>query len=205
MNKISIDVVLLPSKEIMGKAIEINKQLLKTNENIIILDKKKCLPHISLVMGCIDENDLLKIKKIIQEASKQFSPLNLSIIDTYTDTIPSGKRVPGYKIEKTKGLQDLHEKIIKIISPYFIDSSKITLDTLYPTPKPEEITLSWIKNYLKGSSFEKFFPHITLGCGEAPQLESPISFTASTLAVCHLGNYCTCREILMTVNLKNKT
>ena len=43
MAKIAIDVVLLLSDEMMDKAIEINKELLKDFEGDIILDKEKCL------------------------------------------------------------------------------------------------------------------------------------------------------------------
>jgi len=63
MTEIAIDVVLLPSDGMMNRAIEINKVLLKENENKIILHKEKCLPHISLCMGCIEENKIPDIKK----------------------------------------------------------------------------------------------------------------------------------------------
>jgi len=65
MRKIAIDVALLPSKEMMDKAIEINKELLKKYEDKIILDKEKCLPHISLCMGCIDEDRIPEVKQIL--------------------------------------------------------------------------------------------------------------------------------------------
>ncbi len=71
MAKIAIDVVLLPSEEMMNKAIEINKELLKNNEDKIILDKEKCLPHISLCMGCIEEDKIPEIKNILDEGNEK--------------------------------------------------------------------------------------------------------------------------------------
>ena len=50
MAKIAVDVVLLPSEEMMDKAIEINRELLKRFDNKIILNKENCLPHISLAI-----------------------------------------------------------------------------------------------------------------------------------------------------------
>jgi hypothetical protein len=44
MNKIAIDVVLLPSPDMTTTAIEINQELLKTFDNKIILNAKNCLP-----------------------------------------------------------------------------------------------------------------------------------------------------------------
>ena len=63
MNKTAIDVVLLPSEVMMAKAIEINRELLKTFDNKIILDIKNCLPHISLCMGVVSNEDIQKSRK----------------------------------------------------------------------------------------------------------------------------------------------
>ncbi len=45
-----------------------------------------------------------------------------------------------------------------------------------------------------------------IGIGEVENeicgIEFPIQFTASKLALCHLGNYCTCRKILSLHDLK---
>ena len=58
------------------------------------------------------------------------------------------------------------------------------------------------KNYPEKSSFENFFPHITIGYGEINNFSFPIIFSVSKLALCHLGNHCTCRKILASTNLK---
>jgi hypothetical protein len=77
-------------------------------------------------------------------------------------------------------------------------------------PMASESTLAWIKNYPEKSSFEKFFPHITIGYGEINDYSfgfpqggvPPIEFAVSKLALCHLGNHCTCRKILASAELK---
>lgn len=67
-----------------------------------------------------------------------------------------------------------------------------------PNQQVEEVTMYWIKNYPKESSFEKFSPHITIGFGEVEGetcgIKFPLRFSVSKLALCHLGNYCTCRD-----------
>ena len=73
MSRIAIDIVLLPSKKMMNTIIEINKELLRTNRNKIILGTKTNLPHISLCMGGIDENEVPKIISVINEISKSFT------------------------------------------------------------------------------------------------------------------------------------
>lgn len=208
MNKIAVDIVLLPSEEMMDKAIDLNKKLLKNYDNIpastgIILNKEKCFPHISLAMGVIDKNEILNINQILHNISKEFSIMNLNAISIYADIIPSGKKVSCYKIENTRQLQLFHKKIMKKMLHYF--TYYVTAEMIYSQKEVEKITLDWIRNYQKRSSFENFSPHITIGFGEIGNTNLPIKFISSKLALCHLGNYCTCKKILLSINLKIST
>jgi len=204
-NKIAVDVVLLPHNEIMDKAIEVNQALIKTFDKKIILNKENCLPHISLAMGCIKKDDIPEMDTVLKDITEKFSPITLTISDIRTETIPTGEKVSGFEIVKTKDLQLLHETVMNKLSPYF--TYDVSLDMIYtlPNQQVEEGTTHWIKNYPKESSFERFSPHITIGIGDAASktrgLKFPIQFTASKLALCHLGNYCTCRKIVLSHEL----
>jgi hypothetical protein len=70
--------------------------------------------------------------------------------------------------------------------------------------------LAWIKSYPEKSSFERFSPHITIGYGEINDYSFPpqgvlrtMKFAVSRLALCHLGNHCTCRRILASIEYKS--
>ncbi len=229
MAEIAVDVVLLPSEEMADKAIAANKELLKQCADKIVLDKENCLPHISLAMGCIDERDIADIEKILQAAAKQSSLGQLNIIGIHTGTNSAGEKVSVFQIEKTEALQSLHEEVMQKLAPYF--SYDVTADMVLSPPMAGESTLAWIKNYPEKSSFEKFSPHITIGYGEINDYSFPpqgvlrkstgrltaeslelrtIKFAVSTarcpvekLALCHLGNHCTCRKILASAELKS--
>jgi hypothetical protein len=188
MAKIAIDIVLLPPEEIMDQAIEINKKL---KDDPIKLNKINCLPHISLCMGLMNENDFEKIKNIILEISKDFFKLNLKINKICNQSI-------SFKISYNQNLQKLHEKIMLKLFPYLTYDAKI--ENCFSPPKVNEKTLFWINNYKK-TSFENFDPHITLGINDFEEKDLKINLFASKLAICHLGNYCTCRKILYEVNL----
>ncbi|MDD4333317.1 MAG: hypothetical protein PHT51_04365 [Patescibacteria group bacterium] len=189
MSKIAIDVVLLPPENIMDKAIKINQQFV---DDSIKLNKKNCLPHISLCMGIVDEKNLPEIKTIISKLSKRFFklPLMINKIDS---------RHICFEIKKNKTIQKLHEEIMKGLSPYL--SYKATTKMCFTPPPIVKKTLTWINNYKK-TSFKNFYPHITLGISKLENKKIKINFTASKLAVCHLGNYCTCRKILFSMKLK---
>ena len=189
MSKIAIDVVLLPPEDIMNKAIEINKQL---SNDPIRLNKGNCLPHVSLFMGVVEEENLPKIKEIINKIAAQFSKLSLTISRINYEHC-------GFDIQKTGDLQKLHETIMTKLDNYL--TNKATTDMCFSPPPVVEKTLFWINNYREISSFKKFYPHITLGISKIEGKELNIDFTASKLAICHLGNYCTCRKILHSANL----
>jgi 2'-5' RNA ligase len=212
MAEIAVDVVLLPSEEMADKAIEANRQLLRQCAGVpdkIVLDKENCLPHISLAMGCIVEKDIADIEKVLQTIAKQYSLEQLSVTGIHVGTSSGGEKVSVFRIERTKTLRLLHEEIMQRMAPYF--SYDVTADMIFSPPEAGESTLLWIKNYPGKSSFENFFPHITIGYGEIGDLPFgsceagtfPIKFTASKLAVCHLGNHCTCRKILASAELKS--
>lgn len=204
MAKIAVDAVLLPSEEMTERAIAVNKELLKQYTNKgdkIVLDKESCLPHISLAMGCIDERDITDIEGVLQTIAKQSSLGRLGVIGVHGGMNSAGETVSVFEIEKTEGLQLLHEAVMRGLAGYF--SYEVTADMLISTTKVSESTLAWIKNYPEKSSFKRFFPHITIGYGGINDLSFPIEFTASKLALCHLGNHCTCRKILTSAGLES--
>jgi len=51
MAKIAVNIVLLPSQEMMETAIEANRKLHKQPAGGIILDKENCLPHLTVGHG----------------------------------------------------------------------------------------------------------------------------------------------------------
>ena len=225
MAEIAVDAVLLPSDEMMDKAIEANRELLQQCIGFpqggvpdkIVLDKKNCLPHISLAMGCIDEEDIADIEKVLQTIAKQCRLEQLSVMDIHVGTSSADEKVSIFQIEKTEALQSLHEEVMQRLALYF--SYDVTADMIFsrfprsgvPAPEAGESTLLWIKNYPEKSSFENFFPHITIGYGEIDDYSFgsreagslPMRFTASKLALCHLGNHCTCRKILASAELRS--
>ncbi len=207
MGRIAVDVVLLPDEVMTNKAIEVNAKLVEQFGRKIVLHKENCLPHISLAMGCIDEADVSAIEKVLTAIAERCTIGELQILGINTSTNLSddsqdsrGETVSVFEVEKTRELQLLHEKVMEKIQPYF--SSIVTSDMIYDDEDVAETTLEWIKSYREKSSFARFFPHITIGCGQVQEQRFPIKFTASKLALCHLGNHCTCRKILASIELK---
>ena len=199
MPLIAVDVVLLPSEEMMNIAIQANKELLQQNPQKIALDKVSCLPHISLAMGCIQKKNISEIEILLKNITRENSIGVLSATCVCVQKNSTGETVSVLQIENTYSLQRLHEQLMQKLVPFF--SYEVRADMILGNGSVSKTTLLWIKNYPEKSSYGNYFPHITLGYGEIIITNIPIQFSVSKLALCHLGNHCTCKKVLAAVDL----
>lgn len=190
MAKIAVDVVLLPSETMADTVVEANRRL---SDSRIILSKEGCLPHISLAMGCIEQESICRIEGVLSEIAEQFAADPLKIAGIHLGTNSHGERVSSLQIERTEAIQSLHEELMRRLKPYV--SYDVTADMLL-TPPISESTLRWITDFPNKSAYANFFPHITIGYGEIGVFSFPAEFSVSKLALCRLGNHCTCRKVL---------
>ena len=148
-------------------------------------------------MGCIEEEDTSEITNVLTDIVKENPIGELRITGVRISQNARGENVSSFEIERTAKLQRLHEEIMKAMEPYF--SYDVTEDMIYPSGEVAESSLEWIRNYRAKSSFEKFWPHITLGYGIIEDVKFTARLVVSKLALCWLGNHCTCRKILAAV------
>jgi 2'-5' RNA ligase len=199
MPEIAVDVVLLPSEEMMDRVIHANKELLRQYPKKIVLDKATCLPHISLAMGYIHQKSVPEIEIVLKNAGREHPIGVLSASGVRVQKNSSGEIVSVLQIENTDSLQSLHEQLMQKLAHFF--SYDVRADMVFGDESVSKSTLLWIKNYPEKSSYSNFFPHITLGYGEIKITNLPIEFSVSKLALCHLGNHCTCRKVLAASEL----
>jgi len=139
-------------------------------------------------MGCMDDNDLAKIGKILKQIAEKNKTLSLKTLSGPTDKA-------CFEIYNNSFLKLLHETVMNELEPYLtydVDKTMINKSG----GKINALTIDYIKHFRAESAFDKFTPHITLGSGEASLDIPEIHFKASKIALCHLGNFCTCRKIL---------
>ncbi len=199
MVRIATDVVLLPDETMTERAIEVNKRLVGDHREEIVLSRKTHLPHISLAMGCIDEKDIATIGELLHNLARETTVDRLSMVGIISSINSRGEKTSLLEVAKTDELQRLHERIMGEMGPFF--SHDVT-ETMIFDDVVAATTLEWIRDYPQKASSERFGPHITIGYGELePGLSFPIEFRVTRLALCHLGNHCTCRKILAAASL----
>jgi|WetSurMetagenome_2_1015567.scaffolds.fasta_scaffold53700_4 2'-5' RNA ligase len=200
-SRLAVDVVLLPSSLMADRVIEVNRELVRRCGNRIVLNRLNCFPHISLCMGVLEEKDIPVVSKILTRIGEKVSPLNLTAIDLSAHADSKGETISSFEIKITKALRRLHESIMNELVLFL--NYEVTEEMLFTPPPVSEGTLRWINTFPEESSFKNFRPHITAGFGRARPEKLPIMFTASKLALCHLGNHCTCRKILAVAEFGN--
>jgi 2'-5' RNA ligase len=194
MSRLAVDIILFPSSLMADRVIEVNRELVRQYGEKIVLNRLQCFPHISLCMGVLEEKTIPVVSKILTKTGNGIPPLNLTATGLTAHLDSKGEIISGFEIKTTQELQLLHETIMKELARFL--NYEVTKEMLFTPPPVSDSTLRWIKTYPEKSAFKNFRPHITAGFGEALPVELPIGFIASKLALCHLGNFCTCRKIL---------
>ncbi len=200
--RIAVDVVLLPDQAMSNRAIEVNALLVREHGRRIVLGPGDGLPHISLAMGCIDPGQVEPIGTVLRETA-QAHPLGELVVTGIVTTLNAkGHQISSFVLAQTSALQSLHEDVTRRTQPYF--SYDPAAGMIYGDGPVAESTLAWIRTFREKSSFAAYFPHLTLGYGPVEQpMTFPMRMTARCLALCHLGNHCTCRRLLTQVEIRS--
>jgi 2'-5' RNA ligase superfamily len=184
---IALDVAVLPPADVSAKAIALSAALPDAESPPLRLDADH-LPHITLMQLFARVNELDLVLSKVDETLRGVPPLSLAVTGG-----GQGTNSVSMTIEKAPPLVQLHERLMEALrgverpdggtGAFFGDDARLR-DVL------------WVTGYRLKSSFHHFEPHITLGHGAEPPLIEPFTFEADTVAVCHLGRYCTCRRVL---------
>jgi hypothetical protein len=192
MKRFAIDVVILPPESVMDMAIEQNRLLQKSRPDNIMLSKTHYLPHISIVMGCLSEDKLDDADIVLQAIAARRSAMELQV--PCIKTVSGNKTTVTYDIKLSHELITFHELVVSSFKPLLTQDA--SNEALADAPPIESSSINWINHFIPQHCFDHFWPHITLGFGEPLKPFQPFSFKASRLAICHLGNHCTCKNIL---------
>jgi 2'-5' RNA ligase len=200
MSSLVVDIVLLPSPRMSDRVIAVNKKLVRCYGRKIVLDSKNCFPHISLCMGVLEEKDIPAVSKILTQIGEKSAPLNLTAVSLTAHADSKGEMISSFEIKITEELRRLHGIIMKELARFL--TREVSADMFFTPPPVDETTFHWVREYPEKSAFKNFQPHITAGFGKADPIKLPIRFTVSKLALCRLGNHCTCRKVLASASFR---
>lgn len=187
---IALDVAILPPPDVSAKAVAISASLPAEDFVGLRLDESH-LPHITLMQLFAQKADLDALVARVDDVVRDTAPMTLGVTGgaRHGDTV-------SIAIENTPPVAALHKRVMSALHEFarsgggqnaFFEHEARLRDVL------------WVAGYRLKSSFLSFQPHITLGhASEAPVIE-PFDFEATTVAVCHLGKFCTCRRVFRRI------
>lgn len=204
-NKLAVDIVLIPPAEIIKLAVDITRACPESAEDDYVLDTQDSLPHLTLLLGKVSRDSLPEVGRTLEDAGRKFGPLDLEITEINDLTkhdvgIERKKERREFLVAKTEELVNLHKTVLSCMKPFLLPGPAEPEMFINPESISRSV-LGWVETFATLTAGKNFRPHISFGPAKPDDLIFPIKFTASRLALCHLGPHCTCRKVLWSTTL----
>jgi hypothetical protein len=197
MSRYAIDVVILPPEPVMDLAISWNKRLSYLEDQSIMLNTMDTLPHVSLLMGGLATERLQEATATLDKIIRRLPFVSMEITGLrFTD---GSHPVAALDIALSHELSGFQRVLIEAFRPLI--TQDVQREDLFDAPPINASAVEWINRFMPEQCYERFWPHITLGHGRLVEKQQSLTFRATRIAICHLGNHCTCRKILAEVQL----
>jgi 2'-5' RNA ligase len=184
---IALDVAILPPPAISRRAIELSATL-PAGESQGLRLGGDVLPHVTLTQQFVPAQDIDDVLASLGAALASHDALRLNVTGA-----GKAESVVWMTIESTPALVQLHRDLMDVLSP-FERPDGTSAAFLDGQARPGDVV--WVAGFRRASSYAAFTPHITLGHSSGlPEVEL-LAFDASTIAACHMGEFCTCRRVL---------
>jgi len=184
---LAIDVALLLPEAVNARACAISDTL----EDEGFRFDETHLPHVTLLQQFVAREHLPALSDRIDKVARATAAVTVRVtgIEQYEDT-------PYLAIERTPALQRLHENLLEEAASFHLPAGGPTAFHEANDEPPRPADILWVTRFRVDASRDHFWPHVTLGKGKADTGIEPFHFTATNLALCHLGRFCTCRIVL---------
>ena len=194
---VALDVAILLPPALAASVESLNKQLKAPPEGFRFNERH--LPHISLVQQFSPTTELDAIQETIGGVVGQHPSFELTLASVTTNQTTASLRVTPSAV-----LGTLHRRLMDQLAAFDVgvgDDCAFTRSDSKPASAPRARDISWVNQFRTEAAYDAFTPHVTLGIGTLKTTFPTATFTASTLALCVLGRFCTCQEVLASWTL----
>lgn len=189
---LALDIAMLPPPAVRQRAVQLSAMLPADESHDLRLDADH-LPHITLTQQFVRVDELDAMFERVDEALRGQPPLTIHVTGG-----GKGASSVWMAVERTEAIATLHERLMDALrgferpggppAAFFAGDARVG-------------DVAWVTGYRLKSSLSAYTPHITLGHASDPPPVDPFTFTATTVAACHLGRFCSCRHVLRTWEL----
>ena len=194
---LAVDIVLLPPTSIARQCVALSRRL---GSELVL--GPRAWPHLTLAMACVDMDDLPAIAAGLRALAGGTAPFDVTLSGTRAIT-GSSHVTAWYEARRTRPLSNLHRASVALLAPYRRARAP---EAAFARVGGEQVSASsrrWVSRFEKDASGARYRPHVTLGYGTPPAAPA-LQFPARRLALCWLGNHCTCALVLAEARIRAK-
>jgi len=192
---VAIDVALLPPRSISDHAIRLSAALPQAESRGLLLNDTN-RPHITLTQNFVAAREIGAVRAAVSAVLDRRDRLSLRVSGP-----GRGSSSVWMRIEPSKELTDLHRALMDALRP-FEQSGATAAAFSGADPRPGD--LKWVAGFRRRSSYSRYTPHITLGHAAKPPHVEPSAFTVERVALCRLGRFCACPEVVESWTLGSR-
>ena len=190
---VALDVVLLLPSAAATAVARLNAQLEPPPAGFVFDDTH--LPHVTLVQQFVREADLAMALGVLVPTA-----LETPAIPLRGTGLRRGRTTTSLGVDGGAALRLLHERLLARLGPHAAAPGDASAFVAGGEPARDG-DVEWVTQFRAQATGARFEPHVTLGVGALDDAATRIAFTATELAACHLGRFCTCRRVLGTWRL----
>lgn len=148
------------------------------------------LPHVTLVQQFSPASDLGAVADEVAAVLAHTAPLRLTPVG-----FDAGETTTSLALDPTPELAELHGSLMDRLAAFDVaagDESAFVDDD----EPPRQRDVAWVTRFRTAAAYRHFDPHVTLGVGALDGTPPALAIDVATVALCHLGRFCTCRRLL---------
>ena len=128
-----------------------------------------------------------------------FAPLTLT-----AERLASSGVTTSLVLAATRPIAALHTRLMDRLAAF--DMTAGGADAFLANAEPPRARdIEWVTRFRTAAAYGAFEPHVTLGVGVLDIPAPALEFEAVQVALCHLGRFCTCRRVLASWTLAERT
>ncbi len=190
---LALDVAILPPPDVGERAARLSATLPADQSQGLRLDADH-LSHITLTQQFVRSDDLDAIFECLDDALRGQPPITLQVTGG-----GKGASSVWMAVERTAAISRLHGRLMDALHGF---ERPVGGPAAFVAGDARQDDVAWVTGYRRTASLGAYTPHITLGhASESPPVD-PWTFEATTVAACHLGRFCTCRQVLRSWELR---
>jgi hypothetical protein len=202
----AIDVLINPDEATIKRAREVNARMLKSMPEGWVLDDTH-QPHITTLQRYVRTADLEQVYDAVEKtvADTDMASLSYQIVKiAHADWGFPGYGPTVLQVQVSPEVLDFQAKLVAAVAPFTESGGTAAAFVTDPGEEISPTIIKWVEAFVPAQiGAGHYFPHLTVGVAKFDDLKvieaepfEPSTVHAAGVAVYHLGNNGTARELL---------